>query len=119
VQTPGRKWTTVQILGNLTRAVVELSGEVGPSGNVGSMNYLDVYRRESQRDFADGGGVTARAVVEGLFGLRPDALAGELLIASGLPAAWDHATLRHPEADITFTREGTSETYTLTTAASY
>ena len=31
-------------------------------GNVGSMNYLDVYRRESQRDFADGGGVTvARA----------------------------------------------------------
>jgi len=82
-------------------------------GNVGSMNYLEVYRRESQRDFADGGGVTARAIVEGLFGLRPDALAGELLIASGLPAAWDHATLRHPDAGIAFTRKGTSETYTI------
>jgi len=55
-------------------------------GNVGTLNYLDVYRRESQRDFADGGGVTSRAIVEGLFGLRPDALAGELLIAPGLPS---------------------------------
>ena len=49
-------------------------------GNVGSMNYLDVYRREAQRDFADGGGVTSRALIEGLFGVKPDALAGELLI---------------------------------------
>ncbi len=80
-------------------------------GNVGSMNYLDVYRRESQRDFADGGGVASRAIVEGLFGLRPDALAGELLIAPGLPAAWDHAALRHPDASITFKRSGATDTY--------
>jgi hypothetical protein len=71
-------------------------------GNVGTLNYLDVYRRESQRDFADGGGVTSRAIVEGLFGLRPDALAGELLIVPGFPAAWDHASLRHPDASIAF-----------------
>ena len=51
-------------------------------GNVGLMNYLDVYRRESQRDFADGGGVTARAIVEGLFGLRPDALGGGVWLSS-------------------------------------
>ena len=82
-------------------------------GNVGSMNYLDVYRRESQRDFADGGGVMARAIVEGLFGLRPDALAGELLIAPGLPGVWDHASLRHPDTSITFKRNGTSETYVI------
>jgi hypothetical protein len=80
-------------------------------GNVGSMNYLDVYRRESQRDFADGGGVTSRAIVEGLFGLRPDALASELVVAPGLPAAWDRASLRHPDATITFQRKGTTETY--------
>ena len=80
-------------------------------GNVGSMNYLDVYRRESQRDFADGGGVTSRAIVEGLFGLRPDALAGELVVAPGLPAGWDHASLRHPDASISFQRTGTTETY--------
>jgi hypothetical protein len=80
-------------------------------GNVGTLNYLDVYRRESQRDFADGGGVTSRAIVEGLFGLRPDALAGELLIAPGFPEAWDHASLRHPDAGIAFHRSGATDTY--------
>ena len=82
-------------------------------GNVGTLNYLDVYRRESQRDFADGGGVTSRAIVEGLFGLRPDALAGELLIVPGLPAAWNHASLRHADASITFQRSGATDTYVI------
>jgi hypothetical protein len=82
-------------------------------GNVGSMNYLDVYRRESQRDFADGGGVTARAIVEGLFGLRPDVLGGELLIVPGFPAAWDHASLRHHDASIVFERKGATDSYAI------
>ena len=80
-------------------------------GNVGTLNYLDVYRRESQRDFADGGGVTSRAIVEGLFGLRPDALAGELLIVPGFPEAWDHASLRHPDAGMAFQHSGATDTY--------
>ena len=80
-------------------------------GNVGSMNYLDVYRRESQRDFADGSGVLSRALVEGLFGVRPDALAGELRIAPGFPAAWNSATLRHPQASLEFRRTAESDTY--------
>ena len=82
-------------------------------GNVGTLDYLDVYRRESQRDFADGGGVTSRAIVEGLFGLRPDALAGDLLIVPGLPAAWDRASLRHPDASISFQRNGATDTYVI------
>lgn len=82
-------------------------------GNVGSMNYLDVYRREAQRDFADGGGVAARALLEGLFGLRPDLLAGELLLAPGLPAAWDHASLRHPGVALGFARDGATDRYTV------
>ena len=82
-------------------------------GNVGTLDYLDVYRRESQRDFADGGGVTSRAIVEGLFGLRPDALGGELLVAPGLPPAWDHASLRHPDASIAFKRDGATDTYVI------
>ena len=57
-------------------------------GNVGSMNYLDVYRRESQRDFADGAGVMSRALIEGLFGIRPDALAGIVNIEPGWPDRW-------------------------------
>ena len=82
-------------------------------GNVGSMNYLDVYRRESQRDFADGGGVTSRALIEGLFGVKPDALAGELLIRPGFPAAWDHASLRHPNVNVSFRREGDMDLFTV------
>ena len=66
-------------------------------GNVGTMNYLDVYRRESQRDFGDGAGVLSRAMVEGLFGVRPDALAAESVsIASRLPDELERATLRNP-----------------------
>ena len=73
-------------------------------GNVGSMNNLDVYRRESQRDFADGSGVLSRAVVEGLFGVRPDGFAGQLLIAPGFPSDWDQASLHHPDIDLTWHR---------------
>ncbi|OAM88717.1 DUF4450 domain-containing protein [Termitidicoccus mucosus] len=75
-------------------------------GNVGSLNYLDVYRRESQRDFADGSGVTSRAVVEGLFGVQPDALAGELVIAPGFPGKWTRASIKHPDVSYTFERDG-------------
>jgi hypothetical protein len=82
-------------------------------GNVGTMDYLDVYRRESQRDFADGGGVLARAVVEGLFGVQPDLLAGELRVAPGFPAAWDRASLRHPDVSIAWRRAGAMDTYVI------
>ena len=82
-------------------------------GNVGAMNYLDAYRRESQRDFADGGGVLSRALIEGLFGVHPDALAGELRVAPGFPAAWDHASLRHPDVTVDFRRDGPTDTYTV------
>jgi hypothetical protein len=84
-------------------------------GNVGSMNYLDVYRRESQRDFADGSGVLSRALVEGLFGVRPDALNGELRIVPGFPAAWPSARLQHPKVDLDFRRENATDTFAIET----
>ncbi|MFG6417286.1 DUF4450 domain-containing protein [Roseateles sp. DC23W] len=83
-------------------------------GNVGSMNYLDHYRRESQRDFADGTGVTSRALVEGLFGVKPDALAGVLTVRPGFPAKWSMAELQHPGLGLTFERQDQRETWTLT-----
>lgn len=78
-------------------------------GNIGSMNYLDVYRREAQRDFADGSGVMARTLVEGLFGVRPDALDGTLLVRPGFPHEWQHARLRHPGVALSFRRDGKQE----------
>ena len=82
-------------------------------GNVGSMNYLDVYRRESQRDFADAGGVLSRALVEGLFGIKPDLLAGELRLTPGFPESWDHASIRHPDISFAYRRTGLVDTYTV------
>ena len=82
-------------------------------GNVGSMSYLDVYRREAQRDFADGSGVLARALMEGLFGLRPDALAGEIVIAPGLPPSWEHARLQHPDITLAYWQNGDTQTFTI------
>ena len=82
-------------------------------GNVGAMNYLDVYRRESQRDFADGAGVLSRALIEGLFGVRPDALAGRLNLAPGFPTDWDHASLHHPDLDLAWRRDNREESFHL------
>ena len=80
-------------------------------GNVGTMNYLDVYRRESQRDFADGAGVMSRALIEGLFGIRPDALAGTVNIEPGWPDGWESAVLRTPDVTLRFTREKNLDHY--------
>jgi hypothetical protein len=80
-------------------------------GNVGAMTHFDMARGEAQRDFGDAIGITSRALVEGLFGVRPDALAGELNIVPGFPAEWDHASIRHPDFSFTFQRDGLKETF--------
>jgi hypothetical protein len=82
-------------------------------GNAGSMNYLDVYRRESQRDFGDSTGTTSRAIVEGLFGVRPDALTGTLTVAPGFPADWTYARLTHPDVGVDFRRGGHNDSWTI------
>ncbi len=80
-------------------------------GNVGAMTSHDMARGEAQRDFADAIGVNSRALVEGLFGVRPDALAGELKIVPGFPTNWDHASIHHPDFNFEFQRAGAKESY--------
>lgn len=75
-------------------------------GNVGTMDYLDVYRRESQRDFGDSAGTMSRTIVEGLFGIHPDALTGTLAISPGFPKDWTHARISHPDVGLDFKRTG-------------
>ncbi len=86
-------------------------------GNVGTMNLLDVYRRESQRDFADSAGTMSRTIVEGLFGIHPDALAGKLTISPGFPAEWMHARLTHPDLSMSFTRAGLTDSWEVNQAS--
>jgi len=105
---PEEAWT-------MTRSALLAAMYLGISpGNVGSMSYLDVYRRESQRDFADGSGVLSRAIIEGLFGIEPDLLTGDLHVTPGFPADWTHASLRHPEVSLRFMREGDTDHYVIT-----
>ncbi len=80
-------------------------------GNVGAMTSHDMARGEAQRDFGDAIGINSRALVEGLFGVRPDALAGELKIVPGFPAGWNFAKMHHPDFNFEFRREGLTETY--------
>ena len=80
-------------------------------GNVGCMTSHDMARGEAQRDFCDAIGVNSRALVEGLFGVKPDALAGQLKIVPGFPAKWDHASIHHPDFSFAFRRAGLTETY--------
>jgi hypothetical protein len=85
-------------------------------GNVGTMDFLDVYRRESQRDFGDSAGTMSRAIVEGLFGVHPDALARTLTISPGFPKDWMHAHMSHPDVGVDFVRKGRMDTWEITQA---
>ncbi len=80
-------------------------------GNLGMSSKFDMARGESQRDFGDAIGTTSRALVEGLFGVHPYALANMLAISPGFPADWNDASIRHPDFDFTFHRDGLTETF--------
>ena len=82
-------------------------------GNFQQISFYDANRGELYRDFADPIGVAARSLVEGLFGLRPDALHDTLLVRPGLPAAWDSARFVVPDVAFSFRRQGQREVYTI------
>ena len=75
---------------------------------------LDVHRQEAQRDFGDPIGISSRALVEGLFGVQPDLIAGEVRIRPGFPSDWNHASLKHQDFDLAWRRDGLHETYEFT-----
>ena len=82
----------------------------GP-GNFHQLSFYDAIRGELYRDFADGIGMVARSLVEGLFGIQPDALNKKLVIKPGFPAAWNNASIETPDISFDFKREGDKEVY--------
>ena len=88
-------------------------------GNFHVTSALDPHRGETQRDAADPLGITARALVEGLFGVLPDMTRGTLTIRPGFPADWNQARLKHPEIDFEWRRDGLHETFTITSRLSH
>ena len=82
-------------------------------GNVGMTSSSDIFSGEQYRDFADSVGITSRAFIEGLFGLHPDQLSGQLRIRPGFPADWEMARIRHPDIGMAFKREALTESYAI------
>ncbi len=62
-------------------------------------------------DFADTVGMYARTLVEGLFGIVPNALDGELLIRPGLPAEWHTASIDTPEVGYRYSSREQVDTF--------
>ena len=80
-------------------------------GNFHMTSALDAHRQEAQRDSGDPIGIAARALTEGLFGVQPDLVRGTLTIRPGFPREWNQASLRHASLDFSFRREGSADTY--------
>jgi hypothetical protein len=75
-------------------------------GNFHMTSAMDDHRQEAQRDFGDPIGITSRALIEGLFGIRPDLIRDSLTICPGFPKGWNSASLRHHDLDLKWHRNG-------------
>ena len=84
----------------------------GP-GNFHQLSFYDAVRGELYRDFADGIGMVARSLMEGLFGIQPDALNRRIVIKPGFPATWNSASIQTPDISFDFERTGDKEVYTI------
>jgi len=85
----------------------------GSPGNIVQISYYDAIRGESYRDFGDPIGMFSRSLVEGLFGIVPDALSKTLTIRPGIPSDWNYASFATPDISFDFKRTGQTDNYTL------
>jgi hypothetical protein len=82
-------------------------------GGFQQLSFYDAVRGELYRDFADPVGMAGRTLVEGLFGIQPDALHDTLTIQPGYPWSWDHAALETPDIHYSFVSKGTTDSYAI------
>ena len=82
--------------------------------NFGQLSKMDVATGEGYRDFADVTGISSRALIQGLYGITPNALEGECIIRPGFPAAWDSASVHTPYLDYAFKRVNGKDVFDVT-----
>ena len=82
--------------------------------NFGQLSKLDAATGEGYRDFADVTGISSRALIQGLYGITPNALKGECIIRPGFPAAWDSASVHTPYLDYAFKRVNGKDVFDVT-----
>ena len=80
-------------------------------GGFEQLSFYDAMRGELYRDFADPIGMTSRSLVEGLFGIQPNALENRLTIQPGFPKEWDNAALEIPDISVSFKRNNNTDSY--------
>ena len=78
-------------------------------GGFEQLSFYDAMRGELYRDFADPIGMTSRTLVEGLFGIQPNALENALTIRPGFPAQWDNAAIEIPDVSFSFNRKNNTD----------
>lgn len=82
-------------------------------GNLGQISYYDAARGESYRDFGDNIGISARCIVQGLFGIVPQALDDKCIIRPGFPLSWDSLSVTTPYLSYKYKRTGNTGTLTI------
>ncbi|HEU5340644.1 DUF4450 domain-containing protein [Edaphobacter sp.] len=80
-------------------------------GNFHMTSQLDVHRQEAQRDFGDPIGIASRALIEGLFGIKPNLLDETVTIRPGFPSSWNNAALDHPDIHLKWQRKEQHESF--------
>ena len=83
-------------------------------GNLGQVSHYDAARGECYRDFGDCIGISSRTLIQGLFGIIPQALDGRCIIRPGFPSSWDSVAIKTPYLEYRFTRKGGVERYEIT-----
>ncbi len=82
--------------------------------NFGQISQYDAARGECYRDFGDCIGISSRTLIQGLFGIIPQALDGKCIIRPGFPAEWDSASVKTPYLEYKYRRVDDKDVYEIT-----
>ena len=82
--------------------------------NFGQISQYDAARGECYRDFGDCIGISSRTLIQGLFGIIPQALDGKCIIRPGFPAGWDSASVKTPYIEYKYRRVDGRDCYEIT-----
>lgn len=80
-------------------------------GGFQQLSFYDAIRGELYRDFGDPIGLAARTLVEGLFGIQPNAISGTLTINPGFPKEWENASLKIPDIELSYKKNKKVDRY--------
>ena len=82
--------------------------------NFGQLSHYDAARGECYRDFGDCIGIASRTLIQGLFGIVPQALDAQCVIEPAFPQEWDSASVKTPYLEYRFTRKDGVDRYEIT-----